>query len=195
MARRLWSELEKKRLAALLFENLTLTKRGWVITSAKWKKIQKRFPKRTIGAVKGRAYRTGLLAEIRKAKVAAPPPKKPIYRYLLAIAYSSQKEKIEYRVWIHSRTPEKYDERDLWKKFDELMAIFPSNVIGHLRTIGLELFPYNEIDENEIEPSSAELNEWFGFANFDRGYKKYARDRLSGWLSECPDFKTREWYG
>jgi len=94
MARR-WSELDEKRLAALLFENIEKRKERFVVSEKNWGKIRRHFPNRSISAVKSKSYKSGLLKKLKVLK--ARPPTVPVkekkyYRFLLAVAYSSKKK-------------------------------------------------------------------------------------------------------
>ena len=195
--RRYWTEREVARLGTLIFQKLEPDKRGkfgFIVSEKSWKEIRHTgFAYRTLSAVKTKAYKKGGLSQIRQLKTKPKPPeeKEPekIYRFLMALAYQSKSgDAIEYRVWTYSNIQYSITEQELEAKFQELIALYPTNALGHFEVVGLEIG--EQIEKEEIEPSGADYGEWLGYANFNDRAVYFARSGASQWLSPCAAFKV-----
>jgi len=87
-----------------------------------------------------------------------------IYRSSYVVSYSG-KTGAEYRVWVHTDRPD-VTESQLQNKMQELFNLYPTNI-----NVWEEAYPEDNepMHEDEIRPAGAELGEWFGYVNFNKG--------------------------
>ena len=88
-----------------------------------------------------------------------------VYRASITYGYSTQKQNIRLRLWVHYIRKNKVTDDDLIDRYFELIELL--NFGGQVDRYDMEV---NElIDNDEMTPNDALTNEWMGYMQFKRG--------------------------